>query len=182
MNLAPSNSWQYQQQTIDAEINSLEESIRALRQRRNTLSPISSLPAEVIAAIFLLARLPGERGQPDIRVAQVCRRWREIVLDHPRFWSHINLTAIGRAGMTEMLARAKMAPLYLEAKILPRYVSTYRWGDAGLVEFQKVLQAHVSHLYRLRIIANASRLQRILEGVISPAPTLENLSLSFDNA
>jgi hypothetical protein len=62
MNLAmdsgPSSSWQYQQRAIDTEIKSLEVSLRALRQRRNTLSPISSLPAEVIAGIFLLARLP----------------------------------------------------------------------------------------------------------------------------
>ena len=177
--LTKESSWQYQQQMIDAEIKSLEESLRALRQRRNTLSPISTLPAEVIAAIFLLARSPGEGGQPDIRVAHVCRRWREIVLNHPLFWSHINITGVGAAGATEMLARAKMAPLYLEAKI-PGY-GTFPWTDAGLVEFQKVLQDHVSHLYRLRIIAKSSHLQRILEGVISPAPTLEHLSLSFDN-
>jgi hypothetical protein len=184
MNLAmdsgPSSSWQYQQQAIDAEIKSLEESLRALRQRRNTLSPISSLPAEVIAAIFLLARLPDERGRPDIRVAHVCRRWREIVLDHPVFWSHVNITAIGPAGVTEMLARAKMAPLYLEATIPPIY-ETYRWEDAGFVAFQKVLQAHISHIYRLRISVGSSQesnLQRTLEGLISPAPTLEHLSLS----
>jgi hypothetical protein len=37
----------------------------------------------------------------------------------PRFLeshqTHINITAIGPAGVKEMLARAKMAPLYLEA-------------------------------------------------------------------
>ena len=179
MNLAmASSSWQSQQQTIDAEISSLEESLRALRRRRNTLSPISSLPAEIIAAIFILARLPGSDGRPDIRVTQVCHRWREIVLDHPLFWSHINISAVNPAGMTEMLARAKMAPLYLEATI-PRY-NTCRWEDAGLVTFQKVLQDHVSHIYRLQISAKSSQLQRILEGVISPAPTLEHLSLSFE--
>ena len=173
-----SSSWQYQQQAIDAEIKSLEVSLRALRQRRNTLSPISSLPAEVIAAIFLLARLPGSQGQPDIRVAHVCRRWREIVLDHPLFWNHINITGVGPAGVAEMLARAKMAPLYLEATI-PGY-HTYRWEDAGIVAFQKILQAHVSHIYRLRISAKSSHLQRALEGLTSPAPTLEHLSLSFE--
>jgi hypothetical protein len=182
MNLAMDSgsgrSWQYQQQAIDAEIKSLEESLRALRQRRNTLSPISSLPAEIIAGIFLLARLPDERGRPDLRVSQVCRRWREIVLDYPVFWSHVDVTAIGPAGMTMMLARAKMAPLDLEANI-PGYY-TYRWDDAGFLAFQKVLQAHISHIYRLRISAKSSHLQRTLEGLISPAPTLEHLSLSFD--
>ena len=186
MNTGPSSFWQYQQQVIDAEIKSLEESLRALRQRRNTLSPISSLPVEVISAIFLLARLPGSEGQPDIRVAQVCRRWRKIVLDHSLFWSHVNLTGIGWVGVTEMLARAKMTPLYLEATISSYHTQTYsRWGDAGFVALQKVLQAHVSHIYRLRISAEssdqlASHFQRILEGLISPAPTLEHLSLSFE--
>ena len=175
--LSKAGSWQYQQQAIDAEIKSLEESLRALRQRRNTLSPISSLPTEVIATIFSLARLPG--GRPDIRVAHVCRRWREI-LDQPLFWSHINISAVGLAGMTEMLARAKTAPLYLEATI-PIY-RTSRWGDpeCQVVALQKVFQDHVSHIYRLQISAASSHLQRTLDELISPAPTLEHLSLSSE--
>jgi hypothetical protein len=58
------NSWKYLQQAIriDAEIKSLEESVRAsvrtLRRRRNALAPISSLPIELIADIFSLLRLP----------------------------------------------------------------------------------------------------------------------------
>ena len=59
------------QQAIDAEINSLEESIRALRYRRNALAPVSSLPTEAIRAIFSFLRLPGTSplagasGEPD---------------------------------------------------------------------------------------------------------------------
>jgi hypothetical protein len=177
MDSGSGRSWQYQQQAIDAEIKSLEESLRALKQRRNTLSPISSLPAEVIAAIFLLARLPDKTGRPDLRVSHVCRRWREIVLDYPLFWSHVNITAIGPVGVTEMLARAKMAPLCLEAMISQFIYPPYRWEDV----FQKVLQAHVSHIYRLRISAKSPLLQRTLDGLVSPAPILEHLSLSFDN-
>jgi hypothetical protein len=42
------------QQTIDAEIESLEKSMRALKLRRNALSPISSLPPEVYILHFVL--------------------------------------------------------------------------------------------------------------------------------
>ena len=167
-------SWVFQQQVIDAEIKSLEESLRALKKRRNTLSPISSLPTEVIAAIFYLLR-----EQPDINLAlpvtHVCHRWREIALAHPLFWSHLDFTTVSPASATEILSRAGVAPLYLEAQ-----VPEHRWQDARFVAFQKELQTHVSHIYRLRIWASPLRLNRVLEGLISPAPTLEHLSLSTE--
>jgi hypothetical protein len=168
-------SWQFQQQVIDAEIKSLEESLRALRQRRNTLSPISTLPTEVIAAIFYLLR-----EQPDIYlalpVAHVCRRWREIALAHPLFWSHLDFTTVSPAGATEILARAGRVPLYLEAKI-PR--AAYLWDDTRFVAIQKELQIHVSHIYSLGISAESFGLKRTLEGLVLPAPTLRHLSLSI---
>jgi hypothetical protein len=173
--LSKASSWQYQQQAIDAEIKSMEESLRALRQRRNTLSPISSLPTEVIAAIFYLLR-----EQPDINlalpVAHVCHRWRQITLDHPLFWSHLDFTTVSPAGATEILARAGMAPLYLEAEVpLNRWNN---WNNSRFAAFQKELQTHLSHIYFLRISAEQHRLNKILEALISPAPTLEHLSIS----
>ena len=78
------------QQTIDAEIKSLEESVRALKLRRNALSPISSLPLEVFIAIFSHLCLPGTSSSPDsgmpdsdyhltrLRVSHVCHQWGEI--------------------------------------------------------------------------------------------------------
>jgi hypothetical protein len=159
----------YQQQAIDAEINSLEESIHALRCR-NGPAPFSSLPTEIIAAIFLLVR---SSGRPDIRLAHVCRRWREIALDHPLLWSRLDFTTVTPAGATEILARARMAPLYLDAK-----VPVSLWDNARFVSFQKELQTHVSHICQLRISAQPYYLNRTLKGLISPAPTLEKLSIS----
>ena len=40
--------------SIDREIARLKESIRALKSRRNELSPISRLPAEILCNIFSL--------------------------------------------------------------------------------------------------------------------------------
>jgi hypothetical protein len=72
MDSSQPNSREYQQQAIDAEIKSLEESIQELKYRRNALAPVSSLPTEVIDAIFLIARVtvsassatPGKRPDP----------------------------------------------------------------------------------------------------------------------
>ncbi|KAI9453538.1 hypothetical protein BJY52DRAFT_834101 [Lactarius psammicola] len=128
MNSSQANSQEYQRQAIDAEIRSLEESICALRLRRNALAPISSLPPEIIAAIFSFSHLPhpssqasqaspftlGERPDPLawLHVAHVCHQWREIALNQPLFWSHVDFTTLTSTGAAEMLARAKTVPLY----------------------------------------------------------------------
>ncbi|KAH9037668.1 hypothetical protein EDB85DRAFT_592404 [Lactarius pseudohatsudake] len=176
----------YQQQAIDAEIRPLEESIRALKLRRNTFAPISSLPHEVIATIFsfLRARVTlfaiklGKRpdGLAWLRVAHVCHQWREIALNQPLFWSHVDFTAVSSAGAAEILSRAKTVPLHLEAR-----VPVGLWGDSQFGPLQKELQDRVPHICRLAISAEPFVLHRILKGLIMPAPTLEFLSLAGEN-
>ena len=165
-------------QAIDAEIKSesSEESIRALRHRRNALAPISSLPPEVIAAIFSFVRSP-LGGKPGhhlawLSVAHVCHQWREIALNLSLFWSHVDFTTVSPAGATEILARARMAPLYLEANI-----PIFRWDNARISAFQQELQTHISHICYLCISADTFLLRRTLEALASPAPILEYLSL-----
>ncbi|KAH9170599.1 hypothetical protein EDB89DRAFT_1275823 [Lactarius sanguifluus] len=179
------NSREYQQQAIDAEIRSLtEEYLRALttlKLRRNALAPISSLPPEVLAAIFSFLRLPAGdipplygivyRRIPWLRIGHVCHEWREVALNHPFFWSRVDLTVLTPTGATEILARAKSVPLYLEL-----YIPN---GPRGST-FENELQVHVSHICHLAISAEPTRLQGVLKGLVSPAPTLEYLSLSDD--
>ena len=207
---ANSSLWEYQQRAIDAEIKSLEESIRALvralKHRRNALAPISSLPTEVIAVIFSYLPLPSSLPfsslltqlttelcislplpgtpplgrRPDhhpadwLGVAHVCHRWREIALDDPVFWSYIDFSKLTSAGAAEILTRAKTKPLHLEAR------DSYRFwdNDARYRAFKTVLQAHASNICHRSITAQPSNLYRIFNGLASPAPTLEYLSLS----
>ena len=167
-------------QAIDAEIKSLEGSIRALRHRRNALAPVSSLPTEVIEVIFFLLRVPGTSspstldGKPDhlawLRVTHVCHQWREIARNQPFF---CNFNTVSSAGAAEILARAKTAPLHLEAK-----VPSGSWDDARFDALRKELQDHVSHIRHLELSAEHIQLNRTLNGLTSPAPTLEYLSLS----
>ena len=183
------NSWEYQQRAIDAKIKSLEESIRALKYRRNALAPISSLPTEVTTLIFsfLHAKLHAPSSAftrrkklgPDplawLHVAHVCHQWREIALNQHLFWSHIDFPGLSPVGAAEILARAKMAPLYLEARFLGR-----QWDDALFSRFdafQEKLQACVSRICHLCFSADISQFPETLERLISPAPTLERLSL-----
>ncbi|KAN0127941.1 hypothetical protein V8E53_004523 [Lactarius tabidus] len=205
MNACKANSPEYQRQVIDAEIRSLEESIRELKCRRNELVPISSLPTEIVTVIFSYWRLPSSSpavsslptqaiadlfpssllpGAPPIgrspdhplswlHAAHVCHRWREIALNHHLFWNHVDFTNLTLAGAAETLARAKSAPLYLEARIPMDH-----WDDARVNAFKKVLQTRVSQICHLSINAEPFCLQSVLEGLTSPALTLEHLSLS----
>jgi hypothetical protein len=183
MNSTQANSRENLQQAIDAEIKILEESIRALKLRRNALAPISSLPPEVFIAIFSLLCLPGTimsslSGKPGQNLAQlcvshVCNQWREIILNQPLLWGHVNFTTLSSAGITEVLLRSKALPLYLEGRI-----SSRRWDDARFGTFQEELQAHIPRICHLRISAEPHHLLQILEGLMLPAPTLEYLSLT----
>ncbi|KAF8274346.1 hypothetical protein EI94DRAFT_1714263 [Lactarius quietus] len=71
-----------------------------------------------------------------------------------------------------MLVRAKSVPLYFGAKF-----SSRRRDDARFSMFQKEVQARIPHIYHLSISAELFHLHSILEGLVSPAPTLEYLSL-----
>lgn len=170
-------SREYQLQAIDDEIKSLEESIRTLRYRRNALVPISSLPTEVITTIFSFFHLSTfTSGKPDplawLRVTHVSHQWREIALNQPLFWNHVNFTTLSSAGAAEILARAKTAPLFLEARIPGRHL----YNKA----IQRELQRCVTRICDLRIRATPWDLRETLESLISPAPTLECLSLSSE--
>jgi hypothetical protein len=172
MDTISAQSRDHLRQTINDEIKSLEASIRALKSRRNTLAAISRLPPEVLATIFaFLSASTWNEGAFHlewIRVAHVCRRWREAALDHPRFWSHINFNKLTPGGMAEILARAKMAPLHLEADVGV-------WTSAQVEAFERQLEAHISHTHHLSI---SGSFEATLARLSSSAPTLKSLVLS----
>ncbi|KAF8492733.1 hypothetical protein F5888DRAFT_1726917 [Russula emetica] len=180
------DSPEHLRQAIDDELESLEKTTRTLKLRRNALAPISRLPPETIAIIFSFLSLPREyvrllTGDKQnilawLRVSHVCHRWREIALNQPRFWSHIDFTTLTSAGATEVLSRSKMAPLELEANL-----SYVHWGGDRVDAFGKQLSSHVSHISRLNVTADFADLQTIIEQLASPAPTLEWLSLIVDD-
>lgn len=180
------DSAEHLRRAIDDELESLEKTTRTLKFRRNALAPISRLPPETISIIFSFLSSPREYVQlftgekQDVlawlRVSHVCHRWREIALNQPRFWSRIDFTTLTSAGATEVLSRAKMAPLELEADL-----SCAHWPCDRVVALGQQLSSHISHISRLNITADMADLQTIIGGLASPAPTLEWLSLVVDD-
>ena len=175
---AQEHSREILQQAIDARIKVLEESIeepvRVLKYERNALAPISSLPPEVFAIIFSFSC---SSGKPDdnltrIRLSHVCHQWREIALNQPLLWSHVDFTTLSSAGTAEILARAKSSPLYLEARI-----SSQSWNDVRFSTFLKEVQARLPHICHLDVSAEGPDIHSILRALGSPAPILEYLSL-----
>ncbi|TFK62652.1 hypothetical protein BDN72DRAFT_848436 [Pluteus cervinus] len=96
-------------QKIDAEISNLEDRIRALRTLRNSLSPISSMPPELLSRVFLYScglnesiglfdnyfDEDGEESEPDVHcwmrltVTWVSRHWRQVAHGYPQLWNLI---------------------------------------------------------------------------------------------
>ena len=194
MDPSKTNTQEYLRQVIDAEIKSLEVStrestpaLRKSRHRRNAFVPVLSLPTEVVAVIFsfwcacvtsVILALDERPDQLDhltwLRVTHVCHQWREIALHYPFFWTYVDFPKFSSTGAAEILARAKMAPLYLEARVPGGH-----WDDARCSAFQKELQDRVSHICHLTIRTEPFH-HRTFKGLISPAPTLGYLCLSSD--
>jgi hypothetical protein len=132
------------QTKIDDDLEALEERKRALRTRRNSLSPISSIPPELLSAIFVFhaqrMRLRLNPGNPNVLswllVGHVCHHWREVALRTPELWATPFLDC--SKATDEMLARSKMAPLNL--KIGWRY---------RMESIQKALM----HVERLQVVS-----------------------------
>jgi hypothetical protein len=104
---------------IDRDIARLEESIRALKSRRNELSPISRLPVEILCNIFSLRLIEGNiycssrNPKSWTNFSQVSQHWRTTALSAPELWTEIPLSYPRWA--QEMLIRSKMAKLTIRS-------------------------------------------------------------------
>ncbi|TFK68400.1 hypothetical protein BDN72DRAFT_841783 [Pluteus cervinus] len=103
---------------IDEEIQKLQAQIRALRTRRNRLTLISKLPAEIMTLIFSIARdlhltdLSPSMGKAILIITWVCQDWRELAFAIPELWNVIDLKAI--EFVQSSLERSKNLPLSVE--------------------------------------------------------------------
>jgi len=144
---------------------------------------IRSLPPEILDLIFSFVPLPAESlspaspGQGDrlawISIAHVCHQWREIALNRPHLWGHIDFTTLTLAGATEMISRAKDSPLHLSIDLSGR-----KWNFGQFDDFEEQFDAHASRVHSLTITGDANELQEMFQLLTLPAPALESLSLS----
>ncbi|KAI0047186.1 hypothetical protein FA95DRAFT_1470799, partial [Auriscalpium vulgare] len=101
----------------DAHDETTEATLRALREKRNTLIPICRLPPEVLALVFTYLTgfaWDSVNGYPYhirwIVVTHICRRWREVAIQHAGLWTNINLD-IGSNWAATFASRARQVLL-----------------------------------------------------------------------
>ncbi|KAJ7124318.1 hypothetical protein C8R44DRAFT_852233 [Mycena epipterygia] len=106
---------------IDAELEALYVRIAALIEERNSITPISTLPNEV------LARILGVYAEDSIsvsgvqwtKVMLVCRHWHKLALGTPTLWCNIRfLWESSKPHLLLQLERSRAAPLKIEIRSL----------------------------------------------------------------
>ena len=104
---------------IDRDIARLEVGIRALKSRRNELSLISHLPAEILCMIFSFTedfKLSRSRSPKSwTNFSQVSQHWRSLALSAPELWTDIPVLYPRWA--QEMLIRSKKAKLTIRSDL-----------------------------------------------------------------
>ncbi|KAH7927296.1 hypothetical protein BV22DRAFT_1118309 [Leucogyrophana mollusca] len=152
------------------EIVVIDESIRVLRSRRNALVPVSSLPPELLGAIFLLhfrncrsKYYYHDRTKKSIAVTHVCQRWWSVAFMLPSLWNTppVDLPR----WFDEMVIRSKAAPLVLEVDFPPRKV-----------EFDQIIK-HIARTRALTVNLYTSTSVDCLVHFAGSAPLLEALNI-----
>ena len=153
---------------IDRDIARLEESIRALKSRRNELSPISHLPPEILCTIFSFISQDNNNPRSWINFSRVSRHWRLLALNAPDLWTNIPL--YNSRWAQEMLTRSKMAKLTIQADF------TYRSSKLKVLETIKSCLSHMGRLGEINIFgASGSVLESIFQNIPTSAPQLHTL-------
>ena len=168
--------------TVDKGIDAAQEFLRSLFTCRNTLVPISVLPPEILARVFHVLVLEDPpftenfngRGYLGwIKATHVCQHWRQVALDDLSLWTKIWAIPRNTMWISEMLARAKNAPLDVELTL-----DSAKSSQEALL----MITSHISHTRQLRFYGRLSTHHfDSLRGINScEAPALEHFELKVD--
>ncbi|KAF6744423.1 hypothetical protein DFP72DRAFT_975273, partial [Ephemerocybe angulata] len=106
-------SVQKHRRLIQSRVQELESETLALKTLHNTLSPINSLPPEILSTILRLVQTAIQKEENEIlswiRLTHVCQHWRAVSLSCASLWSHISFENPLFTNM--MLSRSNNAPL-----------------------------------------------------------------------
>ncbi|KAF5357585.1 hypothetical protein D9758_007479 [Tetrapyrgos nigripes] len=178
--------------TLHSDIGSIDEEIRKLQTRRNSLVPISRLPNELLSTILMFCSQlkPDDDNDNDLRlfppsrqrdrwpwttVSHICSHWRNVALGCPVLWSCLDFSR--PAWVPAMVERSRMVPLTLEVPFELVYHS----------QTEEAISTALQHMSRVKELSvsipsgQAGRLKALIAGLQQPAPLLEVLYLDkFD--
>ena len=160
--------------TIDKGIDAARKFLRSLLTYRNTLVPISRLPPEILARVFRLLVLeePSFSGRQNlgwIKVTHVCQHWRQVSLNNSVLWATIPGIPKSTEWISEMLVRAKNAPLDIE----------FHAGARSSPEALLMIPPHLSHTRQLHFYNLSTLHSDSIREIFSwEAPALEHFELT----
>ncbi|KAF8498170.1 hypothetical protein F5888DRAFT_227454 [Russula emetica] len=158
---------------VDKRIDAARQFLCSMLTRRNALVLISLLPPEILARVFHLLVLeePPLSGRQDvgwIKVTHVCRHWRQVALDDSSLWARIGRTRMNRKWISEMLARARNAPLDIEFNAVAM----------SSREALLLIRPHISRTRQFRFHGLSTLHSDIVRDIFSwEAPALEHFEL-----
>lgn len=156
---------------IDQEMQRLEDTMRALKSRRNMLTPISHLPPEILSKIFFhcASESTDHKNPLDwIKVSHVSRHWRAVALTSPSLWGAIVFSR--PKWVEEMIKRSKMASLIIKADLT--------WVTPKILESVQIALRHSSRIHELALIASSTTLDKLFNKSPINLPNLRSLSLA----
>ncbi|KAG8763179.1 hypothetical protein FRC12_008660 [Ceratobasidium sp. 428] len=106
----------------ESELRKARATLSVLRNTSSTLSPVHTLPSEILARIFLMAQSFSSRASeakslaPAHDFSQVSSYWRATAINLPHLWTHICIapTQTNYEYATLLLRRSKGLPIYLD--------------------------------------------------------------------
>jgi hypothetical protein len=157
---------------IDRNIARLEESIRALKSRRNELSPISRLPVEVLCNIFKFSLNENPTWKlPDswTNFSQVSQHWRSSALSAAELWTNIPLNYPRWA--QEMLIRSKKAKLTIRS-----ITSSLNTSDPRIIDTVRSCLCEMNRIKEIKFASiPGSKLEKFFRDIPKSAPQLHTL-------
>ncbi|KAF9232495.1 hypothetical protein BU15DRAFT_81182 [Melanogaster broomeanus] len=161
---------------IDDEVALLKLPICALLTQRNALSPVSRLPHEILATIFLYQaysfyqdpRYSGTWGAPPwANVSYICRHWRDVALNTSSLWSFLFVSP--PRWTKELLSRTNMLPLRIRINV--RY-----WTRKEMIFLEQVT-TDVTRIQDLSLKLPRNLTEGVISKLSKPAPLLHTLRL-----
>jgi len=156
--------------------------LQRFRNHLNNFALISALPAEILLAIFQHCQQTGVGEtltptwsrvvQPVIDLTHVCRRWRQIALDHPSLWTTICAKDHNELwALPEILRRSGDLPL--DVSVEWRRHTSHRLRASTTVS----LDQHIRHIRSFQLNIREEPLGDWKRALRSPAPLLQKFEL-----
>ncbi|KJA19510.1 hypothetical protein HYPSUDRAFT_44278 [Hypholoma sublateritium FD-334 SS-4] len=145
--------------------------VQALRQQRNRLLPISSLPPEIMCNIFSFvksgSRLTSVRWT---KVSHVCRYWRKVALNAAGLWCNLPLENL--SWTVEMLARSKQVDISIDTVVDSRKLASLEKAFRHGARIRHI--SLIFHYYQ-----DCEWVPGVLDNLPISAPHLETLSVDM---